>query len=120
LGGGKDDSPGWLPAFELEGFDPESTKIVLNVFHGKTRRVLRTVDLDLLAKIAAVVDDLKEPVQFNGFLSTWIQGLGTVTQCTKRGRLVTHPKEGYNRDRNQCPDFHCSKIVRTGQLQGWL
>jgi hypothetical protein len=57
---------------ELEGFDPESTKIVLNILHGKTRRVPRTVDLELLAKIAVVVDDLECYEEVEVFSDMWI------------------------------------------------
>ena len=57
---------------ELEGFDPEGTKIVLNILHGKTRRVPRTVDLELLAKIAVVVDDLECYEEVEVFSDMWI------------------------------------------------
>jgi hypothetical protein len=57
---------------ELEGFDPEGTQIVLNILHGKTRRVPRTVDLELLAKIAVVVDDLECHEEVEVFSDMWI------------------------------------------------
>ncbi len=59
---------------EFEGFDPEGTKIVLNILHGKTRRVPRIVDLELLAKIAVVVDDLECYEEVEVFSDMWIAG----------------------------------------------
>lgn len=40
-------------------FDPEAFEIVMKIIHGKTRDIPRTVKLDLLAGISAVVDDLE-------------------------------------------------------------
>ena len=57
---------------ELEGFDPEGTKMVLNILYGKTRRIPRTVDLELLAKIAVVVDDLECYEEVEVFSDMWI------------------------------------------------
>lgn len=57
---------------ELEGFNPEGTKIVLNILHEKTRRVPRTVDIELLAEIAVVVDDLECYEEVEVFSDMWI------------------------------------------------
>ncbi|KAF4494404.1 hypothetical protein FAGAP_9467 [Fusarium agapanthi] len=40
-------------------FDVQAFEVVLKIIHGKTRRVPQGVELDLLSKIASIVDDLE-------------------------------------------------------------
>ncbi|KAI1084797.1 hypothetical protein F5B20DRAFT_523238 [Whalleya microplaca] len=70
----------------LEGFDKGALKILLDIIHGKTRKVPRSVDLEMLAKIAVLVDDLECHEEVEVFSNMWIRTL-----------KKSLPKE-YNRD----------------------
>ncbi|KAF3765393.1 hypothetical protein M406DRAFT_16211, partial [Cryphonectria parasitica EP155] len=61
---------------DLEGnFDPAALGILLNVLHGKTRIIPKTLDLDMLTKVAVLVDDFgcNEAIQI--WSDLWIQKL---------------------------------------------
>jgi hypothetical protein len=55
--------------------DPDAFEILLNIIHGLTRKVPRSVALDLLAKLASLVDyyQMHEAVEL--FSDTWINNL---------------------------------------------
>jgi hypothetical protein len=70
---------------EIEGFHPEAYRIVMNAIHGNYRQVPRQIDdLDLLAKLALVIDDLEchEAVEIN--FDYWISGCNA--ECRKFDR----------------------------------
>ncbi|EEU36559.1 uncharacterized protein NECHADRAFT_81272 [Fusarium vanettenii 77-13-4] len=56
-------------------FDPAAFEIVMNAIHGYTHKMPRTVTLENLAKIAAIVDDLDCAQSLWFFAKTWIAGL---------------------------------------------
>lgn len=43
----------------LEGFDSSALKLLLDIIHGKARRVLRSLDLEMLAKVSVFLDDFE-------------------------------------------------------------
>ncbi|KAF4332471.1 hypothetical protein FBEOM_13721 [Fusarium beomiforme] len=55
-------------------FNDQAFEIILKIIHGKTRHIPRTTNLDLLANIATIVDDLEchEAVAF--FTINWLFG----------------------------------------------
>ncbi|KAL3593313.1 hypothetical protein FPOAC2_07609 [Fusarium poae] len=57
-------------------FDPEAFAIVLNVIHGKSRTVPQTLDLDLLAEVASIVDDLECSDAILIFGHRWLMPFG--------------------------------------------
>ncbi|GKZ24725.1 hypothetical protein AbraIFM66951_011858 [Aspergillus brasiliensis] len=58
-----------------ESWDLEALLILLNAIHGKTYTVPQSVSLEMLAKIAVIIDyyDCKEVMHF--MTNTWIEGL---------------------------------------------
>ena len=56
-------------------FDPEAFIDVMNVIHGRNRLVPRTVDLELLAKIAVITDYLKCHESMEIFSALWMVSL---------------------------------------------
>lgn len=56
-------------------FDPEAFEIVMKIIHGKTRDIPRTVKLELLAGISAVVDDLECHDALWFFAKGWLLNL---------------------------------------------
>lgn len=56
----------------MEDFDPTALKIVMNIIHGRTRKVPRSVDLELLTNIAVLVDDLECYEEIEVFSDLWI------------------------------------------------
>lgn len=64
------------PIFDLKAFE-----IVMQIIHGKTRHVPEKVDVDLLAQIAAVVDDLECQDSVWFFAKRWLSQMkGPVVQ----------------------------------------
>ncbi|KUI70814.1 hypothetical protein VM1G_06263 [Cytospora mali] len=59
----------------LEAFDPDALLILLNILHGKTRKVPRSVDLEMLAKISVIVDDFECHEEVEIFSDEWIRTL---------------------------------------------
>lgn len=59
----------------MEGFDPTALKILMNILHGRTRKVPRSIELELLAKIAVLVDDLECYEEVEVFSDLWIREL---------------------------------------------
>ncbi|RSL40435.1 hypothetical protein CEP53_013370 [Fusarium sp. AF-6] len=54
-------------------FNPEAFEIVLNAIHGHTHKLPETVQLEQLANIAAIVDDLDCPQALWFFAKIWIE-----------------------------------------------
>lgn len=67
----------------MEGLDPTALKILMNIIHGKTRKVPRSVDLELLAKIAVVVDDLECLEEVELFADMWLEGKSIPDEMTR-------------------------------------
>lgn len=56
----------------MEYFDPAALKILMDIIHGRTRKVPRSVELELLAKIAVLVDDLECYEEVEVFSELWL------------------------------------------------
>ena len=58
-----------------ESMDAEALLILMNIVHGRTRQIPRSIDLEMLAKIAVLVDyyDCREAVEV--FTDMWIKEL---------------------------------------------
>lgn len=71
--GMRDESDG-LFRLHAEDWDSEALVIVMNAVHGRWSLVPRTVSLEILAKIATIVDyyDIREALQL--ILSHWMEG----------------------------------------------
>lgn len=59
----------------LEDWDHEALLIVLNIIHSRNRNVPHTVSLEMLAKIAVIVDYFKFHEAIEPFTSVWMAGL---------------------------------------------
>ncbi|KAI0120602.1 hypothetical protein BJ170DRAFT_589098 [Xylariales sp. AK1849] len=59
----------------LEDWDPEALLIVLNIIHSRNRNVPHAVSLEILAKIAVVVDYFEFHEAIEPFTSIWMAGL---------------------------------------------
>lgn len=69
-----------------EGWDEPALLILMNIIHGRTRRVPRTISLETLAKIAIITDyyQFHEPVEV--FSEMWIRNLEHEAASMKAGR----------------------------------
>ncbi|KAI3319831.1 hypothetical protein HD806DRAFT_508074 [Xylariaceae sp. AK1471] len=68
------DSDGLLHV-DASGWDTEALLIVLRVIHGQHRKLPKTMDLELLAKIAVIVDSYDCHEIFDAFAELWLQRL---------------------------------------------
>jgi hypothetical protein len=59
----------------LDDFDPDALAIVLNIIHGKSRRVPRIVQLEALVEIARIVDYVECHEAVEVYSSPWIRQL---------------------------------------------
>ncbi|KAH7333293.1 hypothetical protein BKA65DRAFT_564458 [Rhexocercosporidium sp. MPI-PUGE-AT-0058] len=59
----------------LEGFDPGALKLMLDILHGKTRKVPRSLNLEMLAKVAVLVDDFECFEEVEVFTDIWLESL---------------------------------------------
>lgn len=60
---------------EVEGFNPEAYKIIMNAIHGNYRRVPRQIhDLELLSQLALIVDDLDCLEAVEILCDLWLRG----------------------------------------------
>ncbi|KAH8904940.1 hypothetical protein BR93DRAFT_979644 [Coniochaeta sp. PMI_546] len=60
---------------EVEGFNPEAYKIIMNAIHGNYRGVPRQIhDLELLSQLALIVDDLDCLEAVEILCDLWLQG----------------------------------------------
>ncbi|KAF4423140.1 hypothetical protein F53441_14275 [Fusarium austroafricanum] len=57
-------------------FDAEAFELVLKIIHGKTRGIPQDVELDLLAGIASIVDDLECYDALSFFSQKWLLEYG--------------------------------------------
>ncbi|KAH8783391.1 hypothetical protein F5883DRAFT_538633 [Diaporthe sp. PMI_573] len=60
----------------LGGYDPKAVIVVMDAVHGRGRKVPRSVDLELLAKIAVFVDAFKFHEAVEIYAERWFEGLG--------------------------------------------
>jgi len=66
-----------------EDWDEEAFVILMNVFHLRNRKVPRTVTLEMLAKIAVLVDYYECDESIEPFTSVWIEDLRARTPIPK-------------------------------------
>lgn len=59
----------------LEGFDPGAAKIALSIIHGKASRVPKSLDLKLLAEVAAFVQAWQCHEAIEPYTDRWLTGL---------------------------------------------
>ena len=64
---------GFAHIVHAERWDPGALRVVMNIIHGQTQRVPRSVSLRMLAKIAAIVDYYQCHDAVRLFSDTWIQ-----------------------------------------------
>ncbi|KAI1637055.1 hypothetical protein F4809DRAFT_606854 [Biscogniauxia mediterranea] len=64
-----------LRHWETEAVDLAAFEIVMDVIHGHNRRVPRAVDLEMLAKVAVIVDDLQCREAVEIFVDMWLSKL---------------------------------------------
>lgn len=69
-------------------FDPNAFITVMNVVHGLNRKVPRSVDLELLARIAVIVDYLQCHESMDVFSVIWIDGLRSSLPDTYGRELI--------------------------------
>lgn len=72
----------------VEGWDPEALLILMNIIHGRTRRIPRLISVELLAKLAVLVDyyDCLEAVEIPS--ENWIEKLKSQVPTTYCRELV--------------------------------
>lgn len=63
--------------------DPDALELVLNIIHGRTSLVARELDLEYMAKVAVVVDDLDVYDTVSFCVDHWIRHLPT-SSCGMR------------------------------------
>lgn len=71
-------------------FDPDAFLNVMYVIHGRNYKVLRVIDLELLAKIAVVTDDLQCHEAMGVFPYVWMNGLKSSLPDTYCRELILH------------------------------
>ncbi|KAI1486584.1 hypothetical protein F5X96DRAFT_654325 [Biscogniauxia mediterranea] len=64
-----------LRHWETEAVDLAAFEIVMDIIHGQNRRVPRAVDLEMLAKVAVIVDDLQCREAVEIFADMWLSKL---------------------------------------------
>ncbi|KAB5536112.1 hypothetical protein GE09DRAFT_341279 [Coniochaeta sp. 2T2.1] len=76
--------PDGLRHWDIEGcLDSKALTIVMDIIHGRTRQVPRSLELDMLAKVAVVVDDLQCHEAVEVFSEMWIGEFYLPTQYTR-------------------------------------
>jgi hypothetical protein len=80
---------GWL-RLETSDWDIGAVKILMDVIHGRTRKVPRIIDLELLAKIAVLVDYYELSLEVIEIFSTmWIENLrSTMPEICSRDLML--------------------------------
>lgn len=96
-------------------WDEDAFKLLMDIVHGNSQNVPRSVDLEMLAKIAVLVDYYKcyDVVKF--YSDTWIEGLGDgieVTQCSRKLVLVLFVSSIFFQ-RTKFRDLTCQAIRQT-------
>jgi len=59
------------------GFDPEALKLFLDIIHGRIRKVPKSLDLEMLAKVSILVDDLECHEEVELFRDIWLKDMST-------------------------------------------
>ncbi|KAK2604920.1 hypothetical protein N8I77_007811 [Diaporthe amygdali] len=72
----------------LGGYDPKAVIVVLDAVHGRGRKVPRSVDLELLAKIAVFVDTFKFHEAVEVYAERWFERLEGALPTTYGRDLV--------------------------------
>jgi len=76
-------------SINAEGWDPEALSIILNAIHSHTKAIPSTIPLEMLCKIAVLVDyyELHDALSF--FASAWIEILrGSLPICYERDLIL--------------------------------
>jgi hypothetical protein len=80
---------GRLTIYVEEDWDPDALLILMNIIHGHTRKVTRTVSLEMLAKLAVLVDYYQCPEVVEVFSEMWINQLkGTLPETYSRDLIL--------------------------------
>jgi hypothetical protein len=58
---------------EVEDWDPDAMRIIMDIIHGRTRNVPKSIDLEMLAKIAVIVDYYEYFEVVEIFSDIWIK-----------------------------------------------
>jgi hypothetical protein len=88
--------------FCMDEQDPEAMLIVLNVIHGKSRQVPKVVDLDMLTKLAVIVDYLECLEVVEPYSDRWVDNLKGDIPATYSTELI---------------QWHCISLVFRKQLE---
>ncbi|KAG8664742.1 uncharacterized protein FPOAC1_013522 [Fusarium poae] len=67
-----------------EVFDAQAFELVLKIIHGKTRGLPQNAELDLLSRIASIVDDLECHDALSFFTETWLSSYGWLYTLPQR------------------------------------
>lgn len=59
----------------VEGWDPDALLILMNIIHGRTRKIPRSVNLEMLANIAVLVDYYECVEVVEVFSEMWLNQL---------------------------------------------
>ncbi|KEZ43248.1 hypothetical protein SAPIO_CDS4942 [Scedosporium apiospermum] len=65
-----------------DNLDPDAFVIVMNIIHGRNRSVPQKVDLEMLAKICVIIDDLECHEATELFSRVWLMAFGGKTPST--------------------------------------
>ena len=71
---------------QLDGFDPTAVTIVMNIIHGRSRRVPKIIDIETLAKVAVFVEKFQFHEAVDIYIDNWL------------GQLEKSLPTEYNRD----------------------
>jgi hypothetical protein len=88
--------------FCMDEQDPEAMLIVLNIIHGKSRQVPKVVDLDMLTKLAVIVDYLECLEVVEPYSDRWVDNLKGGIPATYSTELI---------------QWHCISLVFRKQLE---
>lgn len=68
--------------YEVHEWDPEALLIVLQIIHGKTAAVDKNLDLEMVVKVALVVDYFQCPGPVATFAETWMNAMPDPSKVT--------------------------------------
>jgi hypothetical protein len=88
--------------FCMDEQDPEAMVIVLNIIHGKSRQVPKVVDLDMLTKLAVIVDYLECLEVVEPYSDKWVDNLKGDIPATYSNELI---------------QWHCISLVFRKKLE---
>jgi hypothetical protein len=76
-------------SINAEGWDPEALRITLNAIHSHTKAIPSTISLEMLCKIAVLVDYYEVHDALSFFASVWIETLrGSLPICYERDLIL--------------------------------